>query len=376
MKKKITYLLSSLVVLAVLLSGCATGGGEVTGTPGATEPGFESTQAPGATITEEPTQPVVTEPPTQPMVTETVQATETVTSTEALPPTGFVDPGRVSNLLDFDVYNRQDEQVGSVQDMVFNLEEMKIDYLIVDMGGFLGIGGKLVAVPFDQVEVQAATAASAQSSSESQTSNQPQNAIILDVTKDQMDQAPEFNPDMLPELGEPADNWDAEIQSFWAGGAATGSESTETPMATESTSATEAPQTTEAPQSTQSSQMNLAELQGVILASDLIGFDIQGPDGRTVASVQDVIVDPDTGDLQYLVLSISGIEGIDGQLILIPLQAFGFDVQNQVFVLNIDPQLLVGAPTFENGNLPDTTQPDWDVDIQSYWQDNLPAQSQ
>jgi sporulation protein YlmC with PRC-barrel domain len=370
MKKKITYLLSSLVVLAVLLSGCATGGGEGTGTPGATEPGFESTQAPGAPVTEAPTQPQVTESPTEPIVTETVQATETVTSTEALPPTGFVDPGRVSNLLDFDVYNRQDEQVGSVRDMVFNLQEMKIDYLIVDMGGFLGIGGKLVAVPYDQVEVQAATSESAQSSSGSESSNQPQNAIILDVTKDQMDQAPEFNPDMLPGLGEPADNWDADIQSFWASGAATGSAGTETPMATES------PQTTEASQSTQSSQINLVELQGVVLASDLIGFDIQGPDGQSVASVQDVIVNPDSGDLQYLVISVSGIEGIDGQLILIPLQAFGLDIQNQIFALKIDPQVLVGAPTFEQGNLPDTTQPDWDADIHAYWQDNLPAQSQ
>ncbi|HZD55230.1 MAG TPA: PRC-barrel domain-containing protein [Anaerolineales bacterium] len=365
--KKLTYFLTLWIALAMVLAACGSAA-QGTETPGATGPSVTET-GPGGTVTEQATEPMVTETvaPTEPLATATVEATGTVTSTEALPSTGFVDPGRASNLMDFEVYNQENEEVGSVEDMVFNLEEMKIDYLIVDMGGFLGIGGKLVAIPFDQVEVQAATSESAQS----------QNAIILDVTKDQMEQAPEFNPDMLPDFGQPTDDWDAEIQSFWSGGAGMSSEGTGTPVATETTQPTEVPQATatEAPQSTQSSQPNVAELQGVVLASDLIGIGIQSADGTDIASVQDVIVDPSNGDLQYLAISVSGIEEINGKLVLIPLQAFGLDVQNQVLVLKVDPQVLAGAPTFEEGQLPDTTQADWDADIRSYWQDNLPTES-
>lgn len=371
--KKLTYFLTLLVALAMLLAACgpAEEGAE---TPGVTEPGLEETE-PGGVLTEEPTEPVVTETvePTEPLATEPVEATETVAETEVLPPTGFVDPGRVSNLLDFDVWNQDNEQISTVNDIVLDVDETQIDYVIIDIGGFLGIGGKLVAVPFDRVDVrtqaeagmqeEGTPAATPEEGGEAGVEGQPENVIIVDATQEELEQAPEFDPEMLPELGEPADDWDVDLQGFWTGGV-TATEGTETPEAeatpTEETTATEAAE-----------QMAAVELQGDVLASDLIGMSIVGAEQDEIATVEDVIINPDDGDVRYLVVSVSGIEEVEGQLILVPLEGFGLDAENQVLVLEIDQQVLAGAPAFEDGQLPGTTQPDWDADIQSYWEGEL-----
>lgn len=389
--KKLTYFLTFLVALSMLLAACgpAEEGAE---TPGVTEPGLEETE-PGGVFTEEPTEPLVTEPvePTEPLATETIEATEAVTETEVLPPTGFVDPGRVSNLLDFDVWNQDNEQMGSVSDIVVDVDETQIDYVIVDIGGFLGIGGKLVAVPYDRVEVrtQAETGMQEEGTSEATqepmttgtpeegdaagAEDQPENAIIVNATQEELEQAPEFDPEMLPELGEPAADWDADIQSFWTSGV-TATEGTETPEA-EATPVQEAV-TTETPEATESvGQVTAAELQGVVLASDLIGMDILGSQEDAIATVEDIIVEPDGGNVQYLVISVSGIEALEGNWILIPLEGLGLDADNQVLVLHVDEQVLVGAPAFEADQLPDTTEADWDADVRTYWQGELQIES-
>lgn len=377
--KKLTYFLSLLLALSMVLAACgpADEGAE---TPGVTEPGLEETE-PGGLFTEEPTEPLVTETvePTEPLATEPLEATETAAETEVLPPTGFVDPGRVSNLLDFDVWNQDNEQIGSVNDIVLDVDETQIDYVIIDIGGFLGIGGKLVAVPFDRVEVRAQTdmatqaeetpAATPEEGAEAGADEGPENAIVVNATQEELEQAPEFNPDILPELGDPAADWDVDIQAFWTEGV-TVTEGTETPEAevtpTEETLATETPEAT-----VSAGQMAAVDLQGVVLASDLIGMDVVGSDQEVVATVEDVIVNPDDGDVRYLLVSVSGIEELEGNWILVPLEGFGLDAENEVLVLNVDQQVLAGAPAFEDDQLPDTTQPDWDADIQTYWEGEL-----
>jgi sporulation protein YlmC with PRC-barrel domain len=142
-----------------------------------------------------------------------------------LPPTGFVDPGRASNLLEFDVWNQDNEQIGSVSDIVLDVDQTQIGYVVVDIGGFLGIGGKLVAVPYDRVEVRGQpedalepmTAGTPEEGDTAVAEDQPENAIIVNATQEELEQVPEFDPDMLPELGGPAADWDVDIHGFWTG---------------------------------------------------------------------------------------------------------------------------------------------------------------
>ena len=58
---------------------------------------------------------------------------------------------RTSEMIGREVVNERRETIGTVEDMIIGLEG-RLQYLIVARGGVLGIGERLVAVPFDAVE--------------------------------------------------------------------------------------------------------------------------------------------------------------------------------------------------------------------------------
>ena len=57
---------------------------------------------------------------------------------------------RASKLVGASVVNSADERIGTIDDLVVNPQD-KVTYAILSVGGFLGIGSKLVAVPFEQL---------------------------------------------------------------------------------------------------------------------------------------------------------------------------------------------------------------------------------
>lgn len=352
--KKLNFVIAIFIVASLMLAACETAD-DGDGTPGFTdEPGVGLTETPEEVFTEEPTEmletPATAEITETLVMTEEVQGTETPESTEMLPDTGFVDPGRATNLLDFDVWNNEDEQIGTTEDMIFNLDSRQVDYVLVEVGGFLGIGGKLVAVPYDRLEV--VTAGDGETAED-----EPQNAFILDASQEELESAPGFDPEVLPDIGEPAGDWDVDLSGYWEGGMTAATEESGTPEATEATDETSA--------------MTTSELQGVVLATDILGITVQDDQGNDLAEVEDVIIDPQSGEIRYAAVEVSGIEDLDGQWMLIPLDHLNIDTENDLLVVTVDQATLAGAPAFEADQLPDTTAPDWDVDIESYWANQM-----
>ena len=60
---------------------------------------------------------------------------------------------RASKLISSAVYNDQNEKVGSIDDLIVK-DGNRIVMAIVSVGGFLGMGNKLVAVPYDQLHLE------------------------------------------------------------------------------------------------------------------------------------------------------------------------------------------------------------------------------
>jgi sporulation protein YlmC with PRC-barrel domain len=58
---------------------------------------------------------------------------------------------RASQIEGLDVYNQNNEKVGDISEMLID-ESGKIQAVVIGVGGFLGIGERDVAVPFDQVK--------------------------------------------------------------------------------------------------------------------------------------------------------------------------------------------------------------------------------
>lgn len=363
--RKFSLLLSTLLLAALLLAAC---GAEETQT------GIPNTEIP--TLTEEPT---ATETP---LATETGQVGDQ-TATPGIPVTGENDPSRLSNQLDFDVWNQEGEQVGDVNDMILNLDNSTVAYVIVGTGGFLGIAERDILVPWNLLEVQ--TAGSGGPAGD-------QNAFILQADQALFENAPDFDLNAtLPGRGEPAGDWDVDIRNYWETGTLPPTAAPEDATATVSPEETTAPEATETP--------GAAELQGVARVSEVLGSTVTLSQGQEQATatpgtapeqatatidpliatpplgpgagdfngvIEDMIVNTETGDLLYVV--VNGVFEEGDRWMPIPLRFFQWDAANQAFVIDADPARIQEAPFFEADTWPDTTIEGWDNEFESFWQ--------
>ena len=60
---------------------------------------------------------------------------------------------RASKLIGTSVRNDNKDAIGKVNDLLVSSND-KVLYAIIDVGGFLGIGSKLVVIPYDSIQVQ------------------------------------------------------------------------------------------------------------------------------------------------------------------------------------------------------------------------------
>ncbi|RDI58579.1 PRC-barrel domain-containing protein [Microvirga subterranea] len=138
---------------------------------------------------------------------------------------GKPDMWRASKLDGVNVYNQNNERIGEIDDVLVD-KSGKVEAVVIGVGGFLGIGERNVAVPFDSLQWQMEeprTAANtttgtttssgtttttapattgtvanapanntAGSTSANNMPEAPARAVLANATKDQLKQAPEF----------------------------------------------------------------------------------------------------------------------------------------------------------------------------------------
>ena len=97
---------------------------------------------------------------------------------------------RVSKLTGMNIQNQAGEGVGEINDLVLDVNTGKIRYAAVTYGGFLGIGNKMFAVPFEAFRFE--------------RDRDDANAVrlILDVTEQQLEGAVGFDEDNWPDFAD------------------------------------------------------------------------------------------------------------------------------------------------------------------------------
>jgi sporulation protein YlmC with PRC-barrel domain len=65
--------------------------------------------------------------------------------------TSFTGDWRASKVVGLNVYNEKNENVGSINDLLME-KSGSIKAAVISVGGFLGMGARLVAVPFDKIK--------------------------------------------------------------------------------------------------------------------------------------------------------------------------------------------------------------------------------
>lgn len=86
----------------------------------------------------------------------------------------------VSNIIGMDVLNKQGEQLGRIDEVAIG-RDGAVSYAVIAHGGFLGVGDKYVAVPWDRLTVDA-----------------QRETAVIDVARDRLDAAKAFDRDRWP----------------------------------------------------------------------------------------------------------------------------------------------------------------------------------
>ncbi|MEO6308113.1 MAG: PRC-barrel domain-containing protein [Nitrospiraceae bacterium] len=92
---------------------------------------------------------------------------------------------------------------------------------------------------------------------------------------------------------------------------------------------------------------------GVLKASDLIGMNVQGTDGKNLGNIKDLVIDPDEGGVEYAVLEFGGFAGIGDKYFAVPWEALQLDQTNKKLSLDVHKKELKNAPGFDKNNWPD-----------------------
>jgi sporulation protein YlmC with PRC-barrel domain len=105
---------------------------------------------------------------------------------------------RSSKLNGMTVRNMEGEELGSINDLVIDVSSGKVTYAAMSVGGVLGIGDKLLAVPFARLKFD---------------HGQDEMFFVLDMPKEKINAAPGFNEDDWPDFADP--HWADKIDEHY-----------------------------------------------------------------------------------------------------------------------------------------------------------------
>ena len=89
----------------------------------------------------------------------------------------------------------------------------------------------------------------------------------------------------------------------------------------------------------------------------LIGIKVVNPTYEELGEIDDVMVDPISGNIVYAVLTFGGFMGFGEKYFAIPWEAFYLDTsENDRVIINIPKSKLEQAPGFDKDNMPLTGQ--------------------
>lgn len=94
------------------------------------------------------------------------------------------------------VFNHSDEDIGSIKEIMLDMRSGRVGYAVLSFGGFLGMGSKLFAVPWDALKLDVEN-----------------KRFRLNVDKERLKAAPGFDADHWPNMADPA--WAAGIHRYY-----------------------------------------------------------------------------------------------------------------------------------------------------------------
>jgi sporulation protein YlmC with PRC-barrel domain len=110
----------------------------------------------------------------------------------------------------------------------------------------------------------------------------------------------------------------------------------------------------------------------LLTASTLSGNEVCNRREEKLGSIEEIMLDTESGNIRYAVLAAGGFLGIGDRLYAIPWNALQLDAENERFILDIDSERLKNAPGFDKDDWPNMADPAWADSIRSYYSSTYP----
>jgi sporulation protein YlmC with PRC-barrel domain len=299
------------------------------------------------------------------------------------------------------VVNAAGEDLGKIEELMIDLHDGRLAFAVLSFGGFLGMGDKLFAIPWQAFRLKL-----------------HDHAFVLDIPKETLEKAEGFDKDNWPVTSR---EWLSTMygyygyQPYWQTGVAeqTGI-STGMPARRESErmGRMETERRTGMPGETESERMTRMETErrtgmpGEIesermgrmeterrtgmpgetesermtrmgstagrdnpdfLSADTIKSDkIINKAGENLGKIEELMIDLQDGRVAYAALSFGGFLGLGGKLFAIPWQALQIKLHDHAILLDIPKDVLEKAEGFDKDHWPVTTR-EWLATMYSYY---------
>ncbi|WP_410508688.1 PRC-barrel domain-containing protein [Methanosarcina hadiensis] len=224
------------------------------------------------------------------------------------------------------VVNTAGEDLGKIEELMIDVDDGRIAYAVLSFGGFLGMGDKLFAIPWQALRLRL-----------------HEHAFLLDVPKETLENAEGFDKDNWPATDR---EWLSTTytyygyQPYWQ----TGMEER-----AEMQGRTEAERVSRSRASDRDNPQFLS-------ADTIKGDKVVNTDGDHIGKIDELMIDLQDGKVAYAVVSHGGILGIGTKLFAIPWQALTLRVRDHAFVLNVPKETFDKAEGFDKGNWPLTRE--------------------
>ncbi|PQO46578.1 PRC-barrel domain-containing protein [Blastopirellula marina] len=237
---------------------------------------------------------------------------------------------RASDVQGMRIENEAGESLGTVRDLVIDTDQARVKYIAVSYGGFLGLGSKLFAVPFNAFEYRPAT--------------QDEKAVLLlNLDETTLRKAPGFDADNWPNMASP--EFASTIDRHYGDRERKGGVSIQAgPIGIRVGGERDtAPQKPSNP-------------QAIERAADLLGMKVVNNADEKVGTIHDLMIDMTNGTVRYAALSVGGLAGIGDSLYAVPMSSFAVkhnpeDGVNEL-VLNVNPETLRNSKGFDQNHWP------------------------
>lgn len=239
---------------------------------------------------------------------------------------------KATDLTGKSIANASDKDLGTLKDIVVDANSGRILYGVVSYGGFLGLGNKLFAVPWQSLRL-----------------TDDAKKIILNIDEERLKNAEGFDQQQWPNFAD--ERWATSTYEYY--GQEPYWKSTATGSQTMSGS-------TYRDRWTQ----KVVQWQKV---SDLCGKSVRASGDEDIGTMSDLAIDPDGGRVMY------GILSFDGELLAVPWNAVDLTHNAKELTLNVDKSTLKNADGFSKDRWPDLTNQRWAQEahqvfhVQPYW---------